>query len=748
MSEQPPKVGQKRRRVRSHSLEEILEKYDLVEKGTNDNAISADSIIPSVFGAPEGSEEGAGAAGEIVEEEEIVDEKEIVDEEEKEELDSLLSVEAPDTYPGVYVPKGHLTEDQHQLIAALVEKMTEEFQNYNEKLKIGMKGKEIEEDMLEKWHRKFLEDEKTNRLVHQAISDLPVSYIAQETEQTIQKARTFAYNLRLDAGTYSQLDLDIFPTNQLHSGRCWMFAGLNYIRRQMIQVYSLPRDFELSESFLFYYDKIERSYAVMVLALNLARRHRRSWICGDEEEEEEEEDEEQPDQEQLEQEDGFEEDEASASAAPELSASAAPEASASAAPEASPSAAPSAAVPSASDLAGMIQEAISASEEKEATEDEEEQEHTMDNLPPYDTNDPFLQFLLSPNGLMCDGGTWQGFVNLVHKYGIVPKSCYHECFNSSFTDEMNQILNEYVNQCIGHILDSHDPLHILEQKINDEFMPNVVSLMTKFMGRPPEKIVWEYQDRAGTYHKTKELTPEEFYASKVGPLVELEDKACLVHDPRTEVVPLYHSSCVYDVSTMIGGKPSIYVNVPLETLHKAVVETIRSKSPVWFAADVGDCYDPMTGNLASEHFNYQRALNLDFGMDKRDRLRWGVSLPTHAMLFIGANEPEEGSGQADRFRVENSWGWSGADRGFHMMTADWFERNVYMCVVDRKHLEKEERDQIEAHSREVVELDWNDPFGAVAVGRPDLRLLLRQQNAPYKPTKPVREPLAKRPRKF
>lgn len=47
-------------------------------------------------------------------------------------------------------------------------------------------------------------------------------------------------------------------SNQKSSGRCWIFAALNMIRRQVIIDKKLPESFEFSQSYLFFYDKLER----------------------------------------------------------------------------------------------------------------------------------------------------------------------------------------------------------------------------------------------------------------------------------------------------------------------------------------------------------------------------------------------------------------------------------------------------------------------------------------------------------
>ena len=47
-------------------------------------------------------------------------------------------------------------------------------------------------------------------------------------------------------------------TNQASSGRCWMFAGLNFLRYQMINKLKV-KDLELSQNYTLFYDKLEKA---------------------------------------------------------------------------------------------------------------------------------------------------------------------------------------------------------------------------------------------------------------------------------------------------------------------------------------------------------------------------------------------------------------------------------------------------------------------------------------------------------
>ena len=60
-------------------------------------------------------------------------------------------------------------------------------------------------------------------------------------------------------------------TNQKSSGRCWIFAFLNVIRQKFVQHFKLD-EFEFSQQFLYFWDRIERSYYFINVFEELARK--------------------------------------------------------------------------------------------------------------------------------------------------------------------------------------------------------------------------------------------------------------------------------------------------------------------------------------------------------------------------------------------------------------------------------------------------------------------------------------------
>lgn len=77
----------------------------------------------------------------------------------------------------------------------------------------------------------------------------------------------------------------------------------------------------------------------------------------------------------------------------------------------------------------------------------------------------------------------------------------------------------------------------------------------------------------------EDLTPQRFLSECVG--FKPDAYVSLVHDPRH---PFYTPYTVSRLGNVVGGRMVLYINVPIETLKRAVMATIDGGKPVWVRA--------------------------------------------------------------------------------------------------------------------------------------------------------------------
>ena len=95
---------------------------------------------------------------------------------------------------------------------------------------------------------KAFEESRANRVAKRAVTALGLREAARVSEGVAGNAIT-AFDVEVFQGDRS---------DQMRSGRCWMFAALNTFRFHIIQNYNL-KTFELSQSYPLFFDKLEKS---------------------------------------------------------------------------------------------------------------------------------------------------------------------------------------------------------------------------------------------------------------------------------------------------------------------------------------------------------------------------------------------------------------------------------------------------------------------------------------------------------
>jgi bleomycin hydrolase len=98
------------------------------------------------------------------------------------------------------------------------------------------------------WEKQLLSDSK-NRLALAALYSNDVRNIINNKVGTLSDTQTFNVTIPFEGAPI---------TNQRSSGRCWLFATTNVLRVAIMKKHNL-KEFELSQAYLFFWDKLEKA---------------------------------------------------------------------------------------------------------------------------------------------------------------------------------------------------------------------------------------------------------------------------------------------------------------------------------------------------------------------------------------------------------------------------------------------------------------------------------------------------------
>lgn len=108
------------------------------------------------------------------------------------------------------------------------------------------KEHDLTSKMVEKLKKEF-HSRKDAEIIARAIQKNGIKATSEDPTASERLHRAFSYEIKTGK-----------PTNQRHSGRCWSFAALNTLRHKFATKYKF-KDFELSQNYLFFWDRIERA---------------------------------------------------------------------------------------------------------------------------------------------------------------------------------------------------------------------------------------------------------------------------------------------------------------------------------------------------------------------------------------------------------------------------------------------------------------------------------------------------------
>lgn len=475
--------------------------------------------------------------------------------------------------------------------------------------------------------------ERANRVARNAVTSMNVMAAARDVSRMRSYHDTYDVTLTHTGSV----------TNQRHSGRCWMFSSFNVARASTIKLLDVD-DFEFSQAFGMFYDKLEKANAMLENVIALADR----------------------------------------------------------------------------------------------PEDDRE-----------------LLFVLESG--VGDGGYWCFAMNLISKWGLVPKDVMPETACTKNSSEMDAQLERLTRRAACKIRHAaaagkgEDELRALK----DEAMADVYQLLSVCLGEPP--ATFDLEVKVGKNAKVD--------AAKLSPVLPEEDKEAnddkseadkseaakseaskpqmLLRDPHITPLEFAERYVPFDpanyvdlvfmpggdrafstsyhvkvIDSVVGGRPNKFLNEPQEVLEQAAVASLKAGVPVSMSCDVMQEFprhiEDFPGVLATDGVDLEGLFGVGLKMSREDMLEMRETSLTHAMTFQGVEL--DGDGKPVAWRVENSWGKDACKDGYLYMSADWFRTYGGEVVVRREFVPADVlRDWGEGP---VVDVEpWNGVAAALGVGK-------------------------------
>jgi bleomycin hydrolase len=288
-------------------------------------------------------------------------------------------------------------------------------------------------------------------------------------------------------------------------------------------------------------------------------------------------------------------------------------------------------------------------------------------------------YLRSP---VDDGGQWINFVNLVKKYGLVPKDAMGETNSSENTSLLTKFINTKLREDALEIRElkqaKADQKKIAARKV--EMLSEIYRMLALNLGEPPTEFEWRYKNKDKKIADSKAYTPQSFMAEVFGD-TKLDDYVMIMNDPSR---PFWKHYEVENYRNTAEGNNWHYVNLPNEVIKEFCITSIKNNEALYASCDVGKQLRREVGILDVDNFDYESVYGVKFGMNKAQRIQTGESGSSHGMALIAVDVDTQG--KPVKWQFENSWGPTAGEKGYLTFTDAWFNEYMFRFVVNKKYL--------------------------------------------------------------
>ena len=242
------------------------------------------------------------------------------------------------------------------------------------------------------------------------------------------------------------------------------------------------------------------------------------------------------------------------------------------------------------------------------------------------------------------------------------------------------------------------------QAEKEKMLCKIYGFLCSCYSEPPASFDFEYVDKDKNFHADRGLTPKSFYEKYIGDL--LSRTVSIINAP-TDDKPFHKTYTIRYLGNVTGGNEVKHLNLPMDEFKAAILRQLQAGKVVWFGSDVGKFGDRAKGIWDDGSFDLPLLTGLDLDISKKDALDYGFSAMNHAMVITGVNLVD---GKPDRWKIENSWGDKGGEKGYYVCSDSWFDQYVYQAAVEREYL----GENAALADMEPAVLDPWDPMGTLA----------------------------------
>ena len=320
-------------------------------------------------------------------------------------------------------------------------------------------------------------------------------------------------------------------------------------------------------------------------------------------------------------------------------------------------------------------------------------------------DDRVVMFVLQTG--VHDGGQWDMFANVVRKYGIVPKDAYDETAQTGKTRPLNAQLNRALKAGavkLRAMVAAGESEEAIQQEKSALLGKVYGFLCSCYGGEPPKTFDFETVDKDGVYSVERGMTPASFRDRYVGDL--LERIVSIINAP-TQDKPYHKTFTVSMLGNVVGGHQVKHLNLTMDEFKAAIIRQMQAGKVVWFGSDVAHFGERTMGIWDDQCFDFGLLTGLPLAISKEDGLNHGFSAMNHAMVLTGVNLVD---GKPTRWKIENSWGDRGGDKGYFVCSDTWFDLYVYQAAIEREYL----GDLAALYDQDPITLDPWDPMGTLA----------------------------------